>query len=125
MPASNPPIRVLRVIARMNLGGPAHHVALLSRGLDGRGYESLLVTGRAGAGEEEHTDLGGVRVRYLDRLGPEIRPLRDLVVLLELIRVVRAFRPDIVETHTAKAGMLGRLAARLARRQRPIVIHTY
>jgi glycosyltransferase involved in cell wall biosynthesis len=125
MPASNPPIRVLRVIARMNLGGPAHHVALLSRGLDGRGYESLLVTGRAGAGEEEHTDLGGVRVRYLDRLGPEIRPLRDLIVLLELIRVVRAFRPDIVETHTAKAGMLGRLAARLARRRRPVVIHTY
>lgn len=109
----------------MNLGGPAHHVALLSRGLDGRGYETLLVTGRAGAGEEEHTDLDGVRVRYLDRLGPEIRPLHDLAVLLELIRVVRAFRPDVVETHTAKAGMLGRLAARLARRHRPIVIHTY
>jgi glycosyltransferase involved in cell wall biosynthesis len=125
MPARNPPIRVLRVIARMNLGGPAHHVALLSRGLDGRRYETLLVTGRAGAGEEEHTDLDGIRVRYLDRLGPEIRPLRDLIVLLDLIRVVRAFRPDIVETHTAKAGMLGRLAARLARRRRPIVIHTY
>lgn len=109
----------------MNLGGPAHHVALLSRGLAERGYETLLVTGRAGAGEEEHTDLDGIRVRYLDRLGPDIRPLHDILALIELIRVVRAFRPEIVETHTAKAGMLGRLAALLARRQRPIVIHTY
>lgn len=125
MPARNPPIRVLRVIARMNLGGPAHHVALLSRGLVERGYETLLVTGRVAAGEEEHTDLDGIRVRYLDRLGPEIRPLDDLLALIDLIRVVRAFRPDIVETHTAKAGMLGRLAALLGRRQRPIVIHTY
>jgi glycosyltransferase involved in cell wall biosynthesis len=109
----------------MNLGGPAHHVALLSRGLTARGYETLLVTGRAGAGEEEHADLDGIRIRYLDRLAPEIRPLDDLLALVDLIRVVRAFRPDIVETHTAKAGMLGRLAALLARRQRPIVIHTY
>lgn len=109
----------------MNLGGPAHHVALLSRGLTERGYETLLVTGRAGAGEEEHTDLDGIRVRYLDRLGPDIRPLHDLLALIELIRVVRAFRPQIVETHTAKAGMLGRLAALLARRRRPVVIHTY
>jgi glycosyltransferase involved in cell wall biosynthesis len=125
MPARNPPIRVLRVIARMNLGGPAHHVALLSRGLDGRGYETLLVTGRVGMGEQEHTDLDGIRVRYLDELGPEIRPLQDLLALVALIRVVRGFRPDIVETHTAKAGMLGRLAALLARRKRPVVIHTY
>jgi len=109
----------------MNLGGPAHHVALLSRGLTERGYETLLVTGRAGAGEEEHTDLDGIRVRYLDRLGPDIRTLHDLLALIELIRIVRAFRPEIVETHTAKAGMLGRLAALLARRRRPIVIHTY
>ncbi|HWA54267.1 MAG TPA: glycosyltransferase [Solirubrobacterales bacterium] len=109
----------------MNLGGPAHHVALLSRGLAGRDYETLLVTGRVGAGEEEHTDLDGIRVRYLDRLGPEIRPLQDILALIALIRLVRAYRPDIVETHTAKAGMLGRLAALLARRERPIVIHTY
>jgi glycosyltransferase involved in cell wall biosynthesis len=109
----------------MNLGGPAHHVALLSRGLQSRGYEALLVTGRVGAGEEEHTDLDGIEVRYLDSLGPDIRPVKDLRALIELIRVMRIYQPAIVETHTAKAGMLGRVAARLARRQRPIVIHTY
>lgn len=108
----------------MNLGGPAHHVALLSRGLADRGYETLLVSGRVGPGEEEHTDLDGVTVRYLDTLGPEIRPLQDLRALVALVRIVRAYRPDVVETHTAKAGMVGRLAA-LALRPRPVVIHTY
>jgi glycosyltransferase involved in cell wall biosynthesis len=120
-----PPIRVLQIIARLNLGGPAHHVAVLSRGLEGRGYETLLIAGRIGAGEEEHTDLAGIRVRYLDALGPDIRPLQDLRALFALIRLVRAYRPAIVETHTAKAGMLGRLAARLALWRRPVVIHTY
>ena len=117
---------MLRVITRMNLGGPAHHVALLSRRLDRRRYEALLVSGRVGAGEEEHTDLEGVAaVRYLDSLGPDIRPVKDLLALIALIKLVRAFRPDIVETHTAKAGMLGRTAALLAARPRPVVIHTY
>lgn len=125
MSEPNQSTRVLRIIARMNLGGPAHHVALLSRGLQSREYETLLVTGRVGAGEEEHTDLGGIEVRYLDSLGPDIRPVKDLRALFELIRIIRIYRPAIVETHTAKAGMLGRVAARLARRQRPIVIHTY
>jgi glycosyltransferase involved in cell wall biosynthesis len=125
MAAADQSIRVLRIIARMNLGGPAHHVALLSRGLQARGYESLLVTGRVGAGEEEHTDLDGIQVLYLDSLGPDIRPAQDLRALLELIRIVRSYRPRIVETHTAKAGMLGRLAARLAGVPRPVVIHTY
>ncbi|MGC1166009.1 MAG: glycosyltransferase, partial [Solirubrobacterales bacterium] len=121
----NSPVRVLRVIARMNLGGPAHHVALLSRGLDRAGYETLLVSGRVGPGEEEHTNLEGVTVRYLDSLGPEIRPWQDLRALVALIRLIRGFRPDIVHTHTAKAGLLGRTAAILASRPRPLMVHTY
>ncbi|MGA8745498.1 MAG: glycosyltransferase [Solirubrobacterales bacterium] len=125
MPVVNRPIRVLRVIARMNLGGPAHHVALLTRHLDRRRYETLLVSGRTGAGEEDHTDLDGIALEYLDRLGPEIRPINDLLALFALIRLVRTFRPDIVDTHTAKAGVLGRTAALFASRPRPVVIHTY
>lgn len=84
----------------------------------------MLLCGRAGAGEEDYTDLDGIRVRYLESLGSEIRPGHDLRALLALVRAIRSFRPAIVETHTAKAGMLGRLAA-LTRRPRPIVIHTY
>jgi glycosyltransferase involved in cell wall biosynthesis len=109
----------------MNLGGPAHHVTLLSRGLDRAGYETLLVSGRVGPGEKEYTNLEGVTVRYLDSLGPEISPLRDLRALVALIRLIRAYRPSIVETHTSKAGMLGRTAVLFTRRPRPVVIHTY
>lgn len=125
MGESTPPIRVLRVIARMNLGGPAHHVALLSRALDPGRYRTRLVTGKAPAGEAEHADLEGLDLQRIESLGPDIRPLRDLRALLALIRVVRSFRPTIIHTHTAKAGMLGRLAALFARGRKPIVIHTF
>lgn len=109
----------------MNLGGPAHHVALLSRRLDPQRYSTVLVSGRAGFGEEEHTDLAGVRVHYVDSLGPSISPWRDLRALIALVRLIRAFRPHLVHTHTAKAGFLGRTAALLATRPRPVLVHTY
>jgi glycosyltransferase involved in cell wall biosynthesis len=124
MERHNEPARILRLIARMNLGGPAHHVTVLSSRLDQRMYETLLVTGRVGRGEEEHI-APEVRIRYLPSLGPDIRPREDLRALLTLIRLIRAYRPDIVETHTSKAGLLGRVAAVLALPRRPIVIHTY
>jgi glycosyltransferase involved in cell wall biosynthesis len=118
------PVRVMRLIARMNLGGPAHHVALLGERMDPDRYETLLVTGVVGRGEEEF-DCGAVSIRRLDTLGPDIRPVRDLRALVSLVRLVRTYRPDIVETHTSKAGMLGRVAAILALRKRPVIVHTY
>jgi glycosyltransferase involved in cell wall biosynthesis/SAM-dependent methyltransferase len=108
----------------MNLGGPAHQAALLSGRLDSNRYETLLIAGAVGPGEEEH-DLAGVEIRRLDTLGPDIRPLRDLRALISLIRAVRAFRPDIVHTHTAKAGMLGRIAALMGPGPRPVIVHTF
>jgi glycosyltransferase involved in cell wall biosynthesis len=107
----------------MNLGGPAHHVALLSERLNPDEYETLLVTGAVGVGEEEH-EVEGLALHRLDPLGPEIRPVRDLQALLALLRLMRAYRPAVVHTHTAKAGMLGRVAAALVR-PRPVVVHTY
>jgi glycosyltransferase involved in cell wall biosynthesis len=121
-------IRVLRVIARLNMGGPAHHVSLLSGLLDPDRYETLLVHGNVGEGEASLEELARRRHAQLTvapTLGPELNPLRDLRALVALIRIVRRYRPDIVHTHTAKAGMLGRLAAVLALRPRPIVVHTY
>jgi glycosyltransferase involved in cell wall biosynthesis len=123
MPVDNSPVRVLRVIARMNLGGPAHHVALLSERLDPEKYESTLATGNVGRGEEEFPLHSSVL--RIDPLGPDIRPSDDLKALLELVRLIRRLRPAIVETHTSKAGMLGRTAALLAIRPRPVLIHTY
>lgn len=116
---------MLRVIARMNLGGPAHHVSLLSGRLNPTRYETLLVTGNVGPGEEEHDEPGGVTVHRLPSLGPDIRPLQDIQALIALIRVVRRFQPAIVHTHTAKAGLLGRVAALFCPGRRPLIIHTY
>lgn len=121
-------MRVLRVIARLNVGGPAHHVTLLSERLDPTRYESRLVAGRVGPGEaslDHLAEAGGYAFRQLDQLGPELRPLADLRALVALVGEMRRFRPDIVHTHTAKAGLLGRIAARLVLGRRTVVVHTY
>src|SRR4051812_30381496 len=98
----------------MNVGGPAHNVAILSGRLDPERYDTLLLAGRVGPGEASADDLAakhGARLVTIPHLGPPIRPLADLRALGALIRAVRRFRPDLVHTHTAKAGLLGRVAA--------------
>jgi glycosyltransferase involved in cell wall biosynthesis len=121
-------VKVVRVIARLNMGGPAHHVGLLGAGLDAERYDTLLLYGDLGAGEDslEQTVRGrGARMAQVRGLRPEIRPYDDVRALITLIREIRCRRPDIFHTHTAKAGMLGRLAAILAGRPRPVIVHTY
>ena len=122
-------IRVLRVIARLNMGGPALHVAYLSAGLRDRGYETTLVAGEVGQGEESMayvTDALGVPVTTLRHLHREISPVRDVLATFRLARILRDLRPHILHTHTAKAGAIGRLAALIAGRGRPpIVVHTF
>lgn len=117
-------IRILRIIARLNIGGPALHVTHLARGLNPARFESLLVTGQISASEGDMSDLAhGLNWRVIPEMGRELAPLGDAVTLLKLWRLIRQFRPHIVETHTAKAGAVGRLAARLA--GAPAVIHTF
>ena len=104
------------MIARLNMGGPAHHVGLLGSRLDPERYETLLLHGDVGAGEDSLED--SVRARGADGAvpgpRPELRPWTTLRALVALVRAIRRLRPDIVHTHTAKAGMLGRLAAVMA-----------
>jgi len=112
----------------MNIGGPAHHVSMLSGRLDRRRFETLLVYGTLGSQEGSFEALAateGCTVKVLGDLRPEPQPAADLRALRALIGVVRAFRPDIVHTHTAKAGFLGRLAALLSPGPRPVIVHTY
>jgi glycosyltransferase involved in cell wall biosynthesis len=126
--ASSERVRVLRVIGRLNMGGPAHQAALLSgRRFFPERYETLLVHGSLPAGEASLAELSqeeGATMRFLPDLRQPVQPLVDARALAKLIRVARAFRPDVVHTHTAKAGFLGRQAA-LAVRPRPAIVHTY
>ena len=121
--------KILRVIARLNMGGPALHVAYLTAGLRERGYDTTLVAGSLARGEDSMAfvaDELGVGVVRIDELGREISPLRDVIATLRLARLIRRERPDILHTHTAKAGTVGRVAALLAgRKGPPIVVHTF
>src|SRR5437899_5847158 len=120
------PTRVVRLFSRLNIGGPSLHVILLTAGLGERGYETRLVVGREAPSEGNFLDLArarGIDYVQLAGLGREIRPLADVVTLWQVYRMLRGWRPVIVHTHTAKAGVLGRVAARLA--GVPIVVHTY
>src|SRR5919199_1318248 len=119
----------MRVIARLNMGGPALHVAYLSAGLRERGYATTLVAGSLARGEESMAFVArglGVQVISIAELHREISPLRDALAVLRLARLIRIQRPQILHTHTAKAGAIGRLAALLAGDARPpIVVHTF
>lgn len=119
------PLRVLRVIARMNVGGPALQVTGLWEGLDRRRFEHRLLVGDVGAGEADYLELRAPHVDAvrIEGLGRSPHAIGDLRAFRALVHEMRRFRPDIVHTHTAKAGALGRVAARVA--QVPIVVHTF
>jgi glycosyltransferase involved in cell wall biosynthesis len=117
---------VVRIITRLMVGGPAIHALQLTARLDHQRFAPLLVAGATTADEGDMLPLAaqlGVRPLFVPELGRVVRPGQDLVALARLVRLLRRLRPAIVHTHLAKAGALGRLAARLA--GVPIVIHTY
>jgi glycosyltransferase involved in cell wall biosynthesis len=119
-------IRVVRLFSRLNIGGPSVHVILLTAGLAARGYRTRLVVGQESPQEGNLLDLAaekGVPCERLAALGREIRVISDMRALWGLYRIIRDFQPSVVHTHAAKAGLLGRMAARLA--GVPVVVHTY
>ena len=120
------PIRVMRIIARLNIGGPAIHVSLLTAGLNDDGFISTLVTGVISETEGDMSDLAadyGINPVIVPSMQREITLLADLRTLFTLIRLMRQARPHIVHTHTAKAGLVGRMAAFLTRV--PVIVHTF
>jgi glycosyltransferase involved in cell wall biosynthesis len=122
-------VKLLRVIARLNVGGPALHVAYLTEGLADRGYDTTLVTGSLAHGEESMSQVAenrGARIVMLPHLARDISPLNDALAVFRLAELIRKERPQILHTHTAKAGFVGRIAALLAGNARPpIVVHTF
>ena len=119
------PLRVMRIIARMNVGGPALQAVTLMRGLPAEKFEQRLYTGFVGPDEADYIDLRapGLAVHRVPRLGRRIGLADDARALAMLAAEMRRFRPHIVHTHTAKAGTLGRAAAILARV--PGRVHTF
>uniref|UniRef100_A0A6J7M362 Unannotated protein n=1 Tax=freshwater metagenome TaxID=449393 RepID=A0A6J7M362_9ZZZZ len=121
----NHPSPVVRIIARTNVGGPALQVTALVRQLPRERYPQTLLRGRCGDDEDDYLDLVATDVpsTIVPGLGRNVRVLGDLRALFFIVRALRALRPTIVHTHTAKAGLLGRVAAITTRV--PIRVHTF
>lgn len=119
-------IKVLQIIARMNVGGPAVIVADLMRGLDSSKFEQKLITGYCADNEADYleTVATDVKATRIGGLGRSISPMADARAFLKLIALIRRENPDVIHTHTAKAGVLGRLAAILAGSE-ALKVHTF
>lgn len=109
----------------MNVGGPALQVTALTRRLTTPRFESRLLVGSVGPGEADYVELRApdLVVTKVKGLGRSPSPMDDLVAFRRIAQEIRAFRPHIVHTHTAKAGVLGRTAAFACRV--PATVHTF
>ena len=119
-------IKIFRLMTRLNIGGPAIQGAILTNAFNNEKFESVLVAGVMERGEEQMDFLlskYGVKPIFIPKLKREIRPLADIVSLYRICKLMKQYRPDIVHTHTAKAGFLGRVAAFFVRV--PIRVHTF
>jgi len=119
-------VKVMQIIARMNVGGPAVIVAELMRGLDKSSFNQILVTGYCDENEADYLDTVAtdIKATRIAGLGRSVSLTADLKAFFGLISLIRKFKPDVIHTHTAKAGVLGRLASLLAGRG-AVRVHTF
>lgn len=109
-------MKIVRIIARLNVGGPARHVVWLARELADE-FETVLVAGTVPPGEEDMgylADESGIEPVFIKEMSRELSP-KDVVSLWKIFRLLKKERPDIIHTHTAKAGTIGRTAGFLYR----------
>ena len=120
------PIKVLRIITRMNIGGPAVQVSGLMQGMDKAVFNQELITGRCLDNEVDYLEskLPKLRVTRVETLSRRVSIFSDISTLMFLIKKIREFKPDIIHTHLAKAGVIGRVAS-LFSGHKSIRIHTY
>jgi glycosyltransferase involved in cell wall biosynthesis len=119
-------VKIVRIIARLNVGGPAMHVVLATHELEHRGNNCVLVVGPVPETEgsmEYYADEWSVPFIRVPQLVRPLSPWKDLVALWKIYRILRREKPDVVHTHTAKAGTAGRTAAVLA--GVPVIVHTF
>jgi len=123
-------MKIVRIIARLNVGGPARHVVWLTKNLQSEEFQSVLLTGTVPEGEEDMNYFAaenGVAPIYIPEMSRELSA-KDIVSLWKVFRRIVREKPDIIHTHTAKAGTIGRVAGffyRWLAWKRVKLIHTY
>lgn len=123
---AQPPIQLVQIIDRLNVGGPTPYLLFLTRALASRGYRSTVVKGQVAPGEAEMDDVirrSGIQPLEVRGFSRALVPVRDFKALVALYRLLRRVRPEIVHTHKSKAGVVGRIAAWLA--GVPLTLHTF
>ncbi|MBN2089078.1 glycosyltransferase family 4 protein [candidate division KSB1 bacterium] len=119
-------IKILQIQSRICIGGPAIHTEILCKYINPDRFESILVGGALEKGEQSRIEVlkqQGIRVEIMEKMGRKLSVFNDLYSVYWLYRFIKSERPQIVNTHTAKAGAVGRIAAWLARV--PVIIHTF
>ena len=125
-PTTDSPIRVMRIIARMNVGGPAVQVSGLMRGFNATDFNQRLYIGYCAADEGDYlesvaTDIQAIRI---EGFGRRVGLNGDIRAFTALVKEIRIFKPHVIHTHTAKAGFLGRIASIISL-QPSIRVHTF
>jgi len=118
--------KIIRIQSRICIGGPTIHTEILSRYLPASKYESLVIGGALDEKEScRYAELKekGIRIHIINEMKRDLSPLNDIRTIYALYKIIRKEKPNIVETHTAKAGFTGRIAAFLARV--PVIVHTF
>jgi len=120
------PIRVMRIIARMNVGGPAVQVSGLMRGFNPSEFDHRLYTGFCAADEADYLDTVAhdVTAIHIAGFGRRVSLGGDIKAFLSLVKEIRSFKPHVIHTHTAKAGFLGRIASIISLHP-SIRVHTF
>ena len=116
----------MRIIARMNVGGPAVQVSGLMRGFNSRDFDHCLYTGFCAADEADYLDTVAtdVKATRIEGFGRRVSVGGDIKAFISLVIAIRDFKPHIIHTHTAKAGFLGRIAS-IVSFQPSIRVHTF
>jgi glycosyltransferase involved in cell wall biosynthesis len=123
---STPGIKVAHVVTRMNTGGVAVLISELVVGMNSEEFEVTLITGSCSEGEEDYLKARGLDLHQISipSMQRSLNPINDLKSFIGISRALRKLRPDIVHTHTSKAGLMGRIAAKMIV-PKATVIHTF
>jgi glycosyltransferase involved in cell wall biosynthesis len=117
---------VIHIVTRMNTGGVAVLISELMAGLDPDRFDVQLIAGKCSPGEEDYLHARGLRLGEISipSMSRSLSPYSDLKTFLSLLKYLHQLKPDIVHTHTSKAGLVGRIAAKIAAPDAKVV-HTF
>ena len=126
MSPSTSKIKVVHVVTRMNTGGVAVLISELVTGMDSEKFEVHIITGSCSLGEEDYLQVRGIDLKQISipSMQRSLKPFQDLKAFIQIIYELKKLKPDIIHTHTSKAGLLGRVAARIVT-PKARVIHTF